>query len=198
MKGYNILFLGSSVTYGSASGGYSFADHLAKTNGASMYKEAVSGTTLADGKNSYIFRLEAIDTSKKFDLAVCQLSTNDATLKKPLGNVSLTEAPDRSTVCGAIEYIINYIRNAWGCPVVFYTNSYYDNANYAAMVEEMKKISELYNVGLIDLYCDTEFNNITAEERKKYMADNIHPTKSGYIEWWTPKIERFLYEYLGL
>jgi hypothetical protein len=77
-------------------------------------------------------------------------------------------------------------------------NSYYDNANYAAMVEEMKKISELYNVGLIDLYCDTEFNNITAEERKKYMADNIHPTKSGYIEWWTPKIERFLYEYLGL
>jgi lysophospholipase L1-like esterase len=197
MKGYSILFLGSSVTYGTASGGYSFADCISERNGAIMYKEAVGGTTLTDEKNSYIERLEKIDKSIKFDLAVCQLSTNDATRKKPLGEVSCTGAPDRSTVCGAIEYIINYIRAVWGCPVVFYTNNYYKNDYYADMVDAMKKIAVSYNVGLINLYEDKEFNEITAEQRKLYMADDIHPTKAGYTEWWTPKMEEYLYNYLA-
>ena len=26
-----------------------------------------------------------------------------------------------------------------------------------------------------------------------YMADPIHPTKAGYLKWWTPKIEEGLY-----
>lgn len=196
MKGYNILFLGSSVTYGTASGGYSFADCISKKNGAYMYKEAVGGTTLTDEKNSYIQRLENIDKSVKFDLAICQLSTNDATRKKPLGEVSYTQFPDRNTVCGAIEYIINYIRDVWDCPVIFYTNSYYNNDYYADMVDAMKKIASVYGVGLIDLYSDSEFNKITSEQRKIYMADDIHPTKEGYTEWWTPKMEEYLYKYL--
>jgi lysophospholipase L1-like esterase len=195
MKGYNILFLGSSVTYGTASRGYSFADCISERNGANMYKEAVGGTTLTDEKNSYIERLEKIDKNIKFDLAICQLSTNDATRKKPLGEVSRTTLPDRSTVCGAIEHIINYIRAVWGCPIVFYTNSYYENAYYAKMVDAMKKIASLYGVGLINLYEDESFNEITAEQRTIYMADDIHPTKSGYTEWWTPKMEEYLYNY---
>jgi lysophospholipase L1-like esterase len=197
MKGYNILFLGSSVTYGTASGGYSFADCISERNGANMYKEAVGGTTLTDEKNSYIQRLERIDKTIKFDLAICQLSTNDATRKKPLGAVSLTDLPDRTTVCGAIEYIINYIRAVWGCPVVFYTNSYYDNERYSNMVDAMKKIASVYNVGLIDLYGDKTFNEITEAQRKIYMADDIHPTKAGYTEWWTPHMEKWLYNYIG-
>ena len=40
-----IIFLGSSVTYGSASGGVSFADMICEKNGYDLVKEAVSGTT---------------------------------------------------------------------------------------------------------------------------------------------------------
>ena len=29
------------------------------------------------------------------------------------------------------------------------------------------------------------------------MADEIHPTKAGYLEWWTPKMEEFLYQFAG-
>ena len=29
------------------------------------------------------------------------------------------------------------------------------------------------------------------------MADNIHPTKAGYLEWWTPKIEAYIVDYLS-
>lgn len=30
-----------------------------------------------------------------------------------------------------------------------------------------------------------------------YMYDKIHPTKAGYLKWWTPVIEAFLYKYLS-
>ena len=30
-----------------------------------------------------------------------------------------------------------------------------------------------------------------------YMFDGIHPTQAGYLNWWTPKMEAYLYDYLG-
>ena len=106
-----IIFLGSSVTYGSAAGGVSFADIICEKNGYEMVKEAVSGTTLTDDEEqSYVSRLKTID-AERADLFVCQLSTNDAALNKPLG--SIAEGRDKAsfdvnTIAGAIEYIIAY------------------------------------------------------------------------------------------
>ena len=48
IKNKRILFLGSSVTYGSGAGGNSFADIIGERYGAISIKTAVSGTTLAD------------------------------------------------------------------------------------------------------------------------------------------------------
>ena len=198
LSGKCILFLGSSVTYGSASGGVSFADFISERNGARMHKEAVSGTTLVDGKNSYIERLKKTDPAVSPDLVVCQLSTNDATQNKPLGIPAPTDAPDTATVCGAIICIIRYVRAVWGCPVVFYTNAYYESARYAEMVSAMQTLARLYGVGLIDLYCDTAFNAIGDAERALYMADPIHPTREGYLQWWTPKMEEYLFAYFDM
>ena len=62
LKGKNILFLGSSVTYGSASGGISFVDLMAERCKSNCIKEAVSGTTLADiNEDSYVSRLKRVD-----------------------------------------------------------------------------------------------------------------------------------------
>lgn len=30
------------------------------------------------------------------------------------------------------------------------------------------------------------------------MADKIHPTKAGYLEWWTPKMEQYIYKYIEM
>ena len=195
IRGKHIVFLGSSVTYGAASKGVSFADYIAIRNNCTITKEAVSGTTLADsGARSYISRLKDLDRNMKVDLFVCQLSTNDATQKKPLGAVSENEDYDTSTVAGAIEYIIDYAKTAWGCPVVFYTNPQYDSSEYAAMVDLLGKISKKWNISVIDLWSDEAFNIITEEKRQLYMADPIHPTQAGYLEWWTPVMEDALYE----
>ena len=51
--------------------------------------------------------------------------------------------------------------------------------------------------GIIDLWNNDDFNQLTDEQRTLYMADSIHPTKAGYLEWWLPTMETFIIEYLG-
>ncbi len=185
LDGKHIAFLGSSVTFGSASGEESFVEFISKRNNCTYEKYAVSGTTLVDnGKNSYIARLKTIDKTANFDLFICQLSTNDAAQGYPI-----------ETVRDAIENIIQYVRETFSCPIIFYTNCYYENAHYAEMVELIKKLEAEYTyLSVIDLYTDADWNDLTDAERKLYMADKIHPTKAGYLEWWTPKIEKHLYD----
>ena len=196
LKGLRIFYLGSSVTFGSAAEGASFAECIAERHGTRFVKEAVNGTTLVDGRESYIERLCRHGEGEKFDLFICQLSTNDATQGKMLGAPSLTDKPDTSTVCGAIEYIITYAKKTWACHVMFYTNSYYDNENYRAMVDALHEIAALYGIGIIDLYRDGKFNRIDKAQRALYMADDIHPTKVGYAEWWSPKMEKCIIDYI--
>lgn len=200
LTGKRIVFLGSSVTYGAASKGVSFADYLAVRNGCERIKEAVSGTTLVDnGADSYISRLNRLAVEGKVDLFVCQLSTNDATQKKPLGVVSdslVMNEFDTKTVAGAIEYIIAFAKETYDCPLVFYTNPVYDSAAYADMVELLNRIAQKWDITVIDLWNDEAFPSISEEQRRLYMADAIHPTQAGYLEWWTPYFEHTLEEIL--
>jgi lysophospholipase L1-like esterase len=199
LAGKRICFLGSSVTYGAASMGESFVDFLRKRDGIVATKDAVSGTTLVDqGTDSYIERLKKLDKNMELDLFVCQLSTNDATQNKFLGNISDSKdlnAFDKSTITGAIEYIIAYSQETWDCPVVFYTNPQYDNENYQKMVERLLQLQQKWDIGVINMWDNPEFNQISEKERTLYMADAIHPTKAGYLLWWTPYMEKYLIEY---
>lgn len=203
LKGKTIIFLGSSVTFGSASKEESFVDFMEKKDGILPIKKAVSGTVLVDeevyGKKSYIERLKTIDKSIKADAFVCQLSTNDATMKKKLGTVSESfdmQDFDTHTVAGAIEYIIAYSRETWNCPVVFYTGSKYKSERYAEMVDLLLEIQKKWDIGVIDMWNNEKMNAVNEEDYKLYMVNGIHPSRAGYKEWWTPVIEEYLYTYL--
>lgn len=196
LQGKTIIFLGSSVTDGYGACGTSFVEFLEKKDGVIPVKEAVGGTTLVTtGDDSYIPRMQTIDTSIQADAFVCQLSTNDATKGLPLGTVSNSfdrETFDTATIAGAIEYIISYAGDTWNCPVIFYTGTKYDDAAYADMVALLLEIQEKWDCGVIDLWNDAELNDITEEQRSLYMLDGIHPTKAGYLEWWLPTMESYL------
>ena len=69
---------------------------------------------------------------------------------------------------------------------MFYTNSRYDSGQYAAMVVLLQNIQRKWNIALIDLWNDAAFNDITTEQRSRYMADSIH------LEWWTPYLKRII------
>lgn len=200
IKGKTVIFLGSSVTFGYGSLGVSFVEYLEKIDGIIPVKEAVSGTTLADIKdNSYVSRLKTIDTTIKADAFVCQLSTNDATKNIPLGEISDSKdinSFDTNTVAGAIEYIISYVNDTFGCPVIFYTQAKYDSENYSRMVDLLFEIQSKWDIAVIDLWNNEVINNITDEQKKLYLVDSIHPTKAGYKEWWLPEFQQALYEIL--
>lgn len=142
---------------------------------------------------------ENVDTSAHFDAVVIQLSTNDASTDKPLGELSDSKSMadfDTKTITGAIEYLIAYSQETWNCPVIFYTGTYFESEAYAAMVERLWEIEEKWGIGVIDLYNDKELNDIDEDTYNFYMYDEIHPTRAGYLEWWTPAIEAYLYDYL--
>jgi hypothetical protein len=78
LNGKTVLFLGSSVTYGSAAEGQSFVELFETLDGVNAIKEAKSGTTLADMNSplapdpydegdSYIRRLKRVDTDTHVD-----------------------------------------------------------------------------------------------------------------------------------
>lgn len=209
LNGKRILFLGSSVTYGVA--GVSFVEYLVQKDGVIADKQAVSGTTLVDEEaavlpefnngDSYVKRLlEQVKTSEQYDGFVCQLSTNDASKGKKMGFISASTALrdfDRLTVIGAMEYIIAYVKEHWGCPIIFYTGCYYENQMYAEMVRTLYRLRDKWGIEIIDLYTDKEFNSISDEDRLLYMMDRIHPTRAGYLQWWLPKFEQRLEECLA-
>lgn len=196
INGKTFIFLGSSVTYGSASGGYSFADYIRDDYDCTCIKEAVSGTTLVDsGPDSYVRRLLTIDKTIEADHFICQLSTNDASQGKSLGAVSESENLEdfnTQTIIGAMEYIICYASQTWGCPVSFYTGTKYDSALYERMVEALYELKEKWGIGIIDLWNDEEMNSISEARYDSYMSDPIHPNRLGYKVWWTPKFVEYL------
>ena len=202
LKGKNVLFLGSSVTYGAASLREGIPEYFGVRLGCNVTKEAVSGTTLVDDSgSSYVSRLlKNVDKNTPYSLVVVQLSTNDATQKKPLGEIATgtdKSAFDTHTVTGAIEYIISYCKETWDCPVVFYTGSHYESEPYAAMVERLMELQDKWGIGVLDLWHDDTFNTLSDTDRALYMNDNIHPTKAGYRDWWCPEMERQLLVYLN-
>ncbi|MBR0390832.1 MAG: SGNH/GDSL hydrolase family protein [Oscillospiraceae bacterium] len=199
----NVYFwLGSSVTYGAESEGETMADFFAKKWSCTSVKEAVSGTTLSTkAPNSYVERfekyLQSADRAEHLDGFICQLSTNDTRYPDDLGIImpafiTGSDAFDTATTFGAMEYIIAKAKETWGCPVYFYTNPPYNNTVYPSMVDGLMKIAEKWDVRIIDLYHDEQFNQISDEQRALYMSDSIHPTKAGYREWWLPKFEKAL------
>ncbi len=226
-----IYWLGSSVTYGSASNGEGVGEYLAAMTGCISKKDAVSGTTLFDdggsgdsGAKSYTRRMlnsTVFTITESVDAFICQISTNDA-INNRLSKRGIITADDvtnmddfnRGTTLGAVEYIIAYVENVWNCPVYFYSGSYFGDSgarsnanpsgtNYAMLVNQVKQICEKWNkidgyeVGVIDMYNDADFNAAVTDEYYDWCtSDAIHPFNAGYLHWWTPYFENYLINHL--
>lgn len=188
-----ILFLGSSVTFGFGSLGESFVDYLWKKDGVIAIKDAENGTILVDQDtnyhgDSYVSRFkQELAENVTPEILVLQLSTNDAQKQSKLGQIS-TENFDTQTIAGALQFIIETAKDKWHCPVLLYSNPYFKNDNYSAMVDLAEKLSQIYQIDFLDFYHNPAFK----QQSKKYMADLIHPTRAGYLEKWLPEFEKSL------
>ena len=204
LAGLDIIWLGSSVTYGAQAGGhYSMVDAIQDNHpGTVCEKYAISATTLVNEKeDSYVGRMKLISKDETPDLFVVQLSTNDATTGKPMGEVTDSTDPadfDDTTIAGAIETIISYVQETFGCPVVFYTGTYTEKENYDQMVDLLLQIQEKWGIGVVDMFHNEEMTAVYGTDLyNEYMHDEVHPFRKGYVEWWTPVIEEYLTEYIS-
>lgn len=184
LTGKTILFLGSSVTEGSAANGISFADILKERDGIIMYKEAVGGTTMGgDSDSTYVARMKNGNLPKDIhaDALICQLSTNDASQGIGL------DAVER-----AIREIVAYTRATWGCRIFFYTGTRFDSEAYAKMVELLYSLSGELGYEIIDLWSSKKMLAVSPDDYARYMQDPIHPNIVGYTEWWYPFFRGYL------
>lgn len=198
LKNKKILFLGSSVTFGFGALGESFVDYLWKRDGVAAIKDAENGTTLVDQDtsyhgDSYVARFKEELGETKPDMLVLQLSTNDANTNQRLGKISSSNDFDTHTILGAIEFIISSAQAQWHCPILIYTNPYFENTLYQKMVKETLKLALKWNIDVLDLYHNPDFR----EQDSLYMADAIHPTRAGYLVKWLPLFEAKLKENLS-
>lgn len=169
LEGKRLLFLGSSVTRGSANQGRSFADMLGESMGAVVHKEAVDGTTLADMENSYGRRLRTVSPAEPVDAMICQLSTNDAGRGLPMVAIE-----------AGIRDIVNYARATWHCPVIFFTNPPFDSPVYADMVDLLKALANEMDFSVVDLWSESFLTSWMNDTEGKLMDDAVHPTEYGY------------------
>ena len=201
LEGKRFLFLGSSVTNGSASLEVSMADYISILDRCEVLKEAANGTTIADkNRFSYLSRLKKINTGQHFDAVICQLSTNDAAQKVEVGVVTHskeTNGFDVFTVAGALEAIIAYVYETWHCPVFIYTGVQYNSEKYQAMVDILPTLKEKWDIFIVDLWNDKSMQEISEEERCLFLNDDVHPTQAGYLSWWVPKFQQALYAYFS-
>ena len=189
LYGKTIYHLGSSISYGSANGGVSFADQIRDVTGSKMVKQTVSGTTLSAQKsNSYAQRWSNFTFTDNPDYLIIQLSTNDFTNSGiTLGAVGTQkEGFDKNTTAGALEYIISEtLKKSPDTKVVIYScavreswaQSHSEYTRFANI--ELAKLQQKWGILIVDLFSlEPLLPNI--------MSDDIHPNKQGYALLFTP------------
>lgn len=185
-------------------------------SGTTIFDDGSSGNT---GAKSYTRRMTSgsiFNKDEQIDAFICQISTNDAwgDRAKYRGKITDEYTTDkdffnRKTTLGGVEYIIAYVTEVWNCPIYFYSGSYFGDTGtrssgnptgtgYGELVSQVKQVVDKWtalgvDVGVIDLYNDTEFNAHVSDEYYKWAtSDAIHPKRAGYLQWWTPYFEQYL------
>ena len=204
LSGLTAYVLGSSVAFGSAARGVSFADDLAATYGVRVTKQTVPGTTLSTArKNCYVERLELLPQSAP-DVLIVQVSTNDAA--HPRAVIGSPSDVGSATAAGALVTIVRRARARWGAdlPVVLFTGSRFSprhraRRRYEDLVAIATVVATREGATVLDLYTGllrlpgrqpvtlaSFTNDLSADRRALLMSDDIHPTRAGYRDWWTP------------
>lgn len=164
------------------------------------------------------------DPSEKIDAFICQISTNDTKEENLIHRGSVRDSYagctledyDLTTTLDSVAYVIQYVHDTWNCPVFFYSGSWFGGEgevrgnkdpsgdNYDTFIQEVTQIANMFNemdgysVKILDLFHDEEFNHLVTDTDYSYlMGDAVHPRQAGYLIWWVPYFENFLYENLG-
>ena len=63
---------------------------------------------------------------------------------------------------------------------------------YRLMVDILYRLQKKWGIRIIDLWNDIDLEKMNDSTYELYMFDPIHPTRAGYLLWWTPFIREAL------
>lgn len=204
---------GDSIAYGSGAFGYSYAFQYAEKYTLDITSKAVPGATISSGvaDKSHIAESIIKNVSSKYDYIFLEGGVNDYYTSAKLGNITSagTTEFDMNTTCGALESALYYVKN--NCPdshVYFVSIHNVNNIaskknsiglTYSDYRNAIEKICKKYGVTVIDCYNESGFNTENESLKFNYTykgfgvypdGDGLHPTESGYREFYMPIIER--------
>lgn len=190
-----ILWLGSSFSAGTGSGGTALTDYLKQINNTEIINESLAHSYLSSvTQNSAVKRFRSsLALISHADYLVIEISPIDAEMTH--GNVSSSN--DRftfniKTTIGALEYLIAYAKELWDPVIVLFTLPYCSDPSYEQLIRKVREVSDKWNVHLIDLYHDRTLENPDPVKRSLYMTDAVHPTKAGLRDWIVPYMQEKL------
>ena len=195
LSGKRMLWLGSSFSAGTGSGGICLTDYLKYINGTEIINESLAHSYLSSvTQNSAVKRFRSsLALVSHADYLVIEISPIDAEMTS--GNVS--DSFDRftfpiKTTIGALEYLIAYSKELWDPQIILFTLPYCGDHAYEQLISKVQQVSDKWNVHLIDMYHDRTLENPDPVKRSLYMTDVSHPTKAGLHDWIVPYIQEKL------
>ncbi|MBQ6488892.1 MAG: SGNH/GDSL hydrolase family protein [Solobacterium sp.] len=195
LSGKQILWLGSSFSAGTGSGGTALTDYLKQINDAEIINESLAHSYLSSvTQNSAVKRFRSsLALVSHADYLVIEVSPIDAEMT----HGAVSDSMDRftfniKTTTGALEYLIAYARELWDPVIILFTLPYCSDPAYEQLLSRIHQVSDKWNVHLIDMYNDRELENPDPVKRSLYMSDISHPTKAGLRDWIVPYMQEKL------
>lgn len=194
-----VLFFGTDFTRGKK-GDISFVDQLQEKKLIHAMKFCSDDDvtlTKRRNDNNYIDMLTSLPVDEYMPAYVMiEIPYGDIKRHSKIGEISdgaWCADFDTKTLIGAMEYIVIYCRDTWGCPVGFYTGYYPEDEDYQKLIDAMNIVAEKWKVDTID-FCNSPSITINDDNKKEYLASKHYPTAQGYKEFFTPMVEVFFVE----
>ena len=156
-----------------------------------------SGATIAVYPDDWNYiSVNYVNMVENIDIISVMGGTNDFGMRNiPLGEI---DSSDNTTYCGALNVIIDGLRQKYPDAFIFFITPYYTfNANYVnsqgLVLEDyvlaMKRVCYAKNVPLLDFY---NHGGLTPDTVNQFTTDGVHPTEEFYRDYTAPQIAQFI------
>ena len=134
------------------------------------------------------------------DLIIFNGGTNDIGGEIPIGTMSdvYTQPASENYFANGFETIAYLLmKNFVGVPIIYMRAHNMSSRSYDGQIDYGElgiKIAEKWGIRTIDMY--KRMNTQLAEYRTAYLADYTHPNEAGYLKYYIPAIEDFVFDEL--
>lgn len=211
LNGKTVAIFGDSIMYGAGSDAAGPADLLAEKYNMSLEKYCVSGATMGIRTDNPTYTVDEVHHIAKQirnaiaaeitpDIIILNGGTNDIGGEILIGEMTevYTQPLAEDVFANGFEtaaYLLT--KNFVGIPIIYMRAHNMSSRSYTGQKtygELGNQIAEKWGIRTIDMY--KRMNTQLEEYRTAYLADYTHPNEAGYLKYYIPAIEAFIYNEL--